>query len=116
MGVAGSGRTSAAGEALTDEDRWPWLVRLVGELAARDSAVLACSALRGAYRAVRSVFLDLDQADATERARARAGHYMGPGRVGTQFVTLERPAPDEGDGVDGVTGFLPEFLHRTPGD
>ena len=93
MGVVGSGRTSVAGEALTDEDRWPWLDRVVGELAARDVVVLACSALRRAYRDVRSVFLDLDQADATERARARAGHYVGPewSELSSRHSSARRP-------------------------
>ena len=40
----------AAGQALTDEDRWPWLDRLASELRAIEdsggSAVLACSALK----------------------------------------------------------------------
>ena len=43
-----------SGFALTDEDRWPWLDRVGGVLAAglatRRGAVVACSALRRAYR------------------------------------------------------------------
>ena len=45
----------ASGKPLDDTDRWPWLERLNGELAAREAAgsgaVLACSALKEAYRA-----------------------------------------------------------------
>src|SRR6478735_584745 len=44
----------AAGTPLTDDDRWPWLDRIVAELhrvtAAQGNAVLACSALRQIYR------------------------------------------------------------------
>jgi len=46
----------AAGVPLEDADRWPWLERLNAELAAADrsgpGAVLACSALKAAYRDV----------------------------------------------------------------
>ena len=44
----------AAGTPLTDDDRWPWLDRLAAEMAAilarGGNAVLACSALKQAYR------------------------------------------------------------------
>jgi gluconokinase len=44
----------AGGTPLTDEDRWPWLDRLNALLreaqAGGESVVLACSALREAYR------------------------------------------------------------------
>src|SRR5207248_1075294 len=44
----------AAGIALTDDDRWPWLDRIVDALAHAGAdganAVLACSALRQSYR------------------------------------------------------------------
>ena len=68
----------AAGTPLTDEDRWPWLDRLASELRAIEdsggSAVLACSALKEAYRArivmagdVRFVHLVGDQATIASR-------------------------------------------------
>ena len=42
------------GHPLTDEDRWPWLDRLREQieqlLSAGENAVLACSALKRAYR------------------------------------------------------------------
>ena len=58
---------------LTDEDRWPWLERLREQieqsLAAGENAVLACSALKRAYRdrlrvsdEVKFVFLSGDYA------------------------------------------------------
>ena len=43
-----------AGVPLTDEDRWPWLDRVAawieGRLVAGESGVVACSALKMAYR------------------------------------------------------------------
>src|SRR5215470_6057024 len=62
-----------SGRPLTDEDRWPWLERLreqiTRSLAAKENAVLACSALRRAYRqrlrlsdGVKLVFLRRDYA------------------------------------------------------
>src|SRR5262245_16252749 len=40
----------AAGTPLTDEDRWPWLDRMNAQLRDHGAAVLACSALKEAYR------------------------------------------------------------------
>jgi gluconokinase len=92
------------GEALTDEDRAPWLDRL-GELLARhaaagSSAVLACSALKQTYRerlmahcpGVRFAFLDGDKELIRSRLLARQGHYMNPALLDSQFAILERPA------------------------
>ena len=97
----------SAGAPLTDEDRQPWLRRLRDELRSRDHIVLACSALRRSYRDIlRSaddvvfVFLDVGIGTAVSRAEHRAGHFMGAGMVSSQFVTLERPDPDE---VDVIT-------------
>src|SRR5260370_776105 len=44
----------SAGQPLTDEDRWPWLQAIANEIdricAAGQHAVIACSALKRAYR------------------------------------------------------------------
>lgn len=40
----------AAGAPLTDEDRWPWLETLNRLLRGKSHAVIACSALKEAYR------------------------------------------------------------------
>ena len=93
----------AAGTPLTDEDRWPWLDRLASELRAIEdsggSAVLACSALKEAYRArivmagdVRFVHLVGDQATIASRLAERKHRYMPPSLLASQFATLERPA------------------------
>ena len=93
----------AAGTPLTDEDRWPWLDRLASELrtieASGGSAVLACSALREAYRAriavagdVRFVHLAGDEATIASRLARRRHRYMPASLLSSQFATLERPA------------------------
>lgn len=95
----------AAGVALDDADRAPWLARIcarVAELAAAaPGVVLACSALRQRYRDtlrtagpdVRFVLLDADEATLTSRVAARRGHYMPASLVASQLATLER-SPD----------------------
>ena len=94
----------AAGEPITDDDRWPWLVRLQRELDHREGAVITCSGLRRSYRdllrrvsGVRFVFLDVTPDEARRRAAARTGHFMAPAMVDSQFATLERPDDDEAD-------------------
>ena len=91
------------GEALTDEDRWPWLERLNAFLLEHDGRgkplVLACSALKQAYRgrlargcaAARFIFLDGEPELIRARLAARQGHYMNPKLLDSQFATLERP-------------------------
>jgi len=92
-----------SGVALTDDDRWPWLDRLATEMAAINArgehAVLACSALKQAYRDrlatagdVRFVYLKGDAATIEPRLAARAGHYMPASLLASQLATLEEPA------------------------
>lgn len=95
----------ARGEALTDADRAPWL-DLVGSAlgAAPPPVVIACSALRRAYRdriAARSgapvtyLFLTGSRTVIEARMRARSGHFMPPSLLDSQFAALEPPGPDE---------------------
>jgi len=103
------------GEPLTDEDRWPWLDRIAGELsvilARGGHAVLACSALKAAYREriaragdVRFVHLHGDYEKIAARLAARQHRYMPPSLLASQFAALEPPADalrvDVGDSVD----------------
>ena len=92
----------AAGTPLTDADRWPWLDRLAAEMKALEergvSAVLACSALRQAYRDrisragnVRYVHLSGDHDTIAARLAARKNHYMPPTLLASQQATLEAP-------------------------
>ncbi|MGB1685726.1 MAG: gluconokinase, partial [Pseudomonadales bacterium] len=64
----------AAGEPLTDADRWPWLEALVKAMAAQEAGcVVSCSALKRSYRDVlrqvetRFVFLDVPAKTVLER-------------------------------------------------
>ena len=97
----------SAGQPLTDEDRWPWLRAIAAEIdrliAAGEHAVIACSALRRAYRDilvhgrgdVRIVYLFGTQPLIAERLNHRKGHFMPPGLLASQFGTLEPPTADE---------------------
>ncbi len=97
-----------AGHPLTDEDRWPWLRAIADEIdrSFREDehpVVIACSALKRAYREVlvhgrndvRIVFLDGSEALIASRLAARKGHFMPSRLLASQFATLERPQPDE---------------------
>jgi gluconokinase len=65
--------------------------------------VIACSALKRAYRKVlvhgrdeiRIVFLDGTQDLIAARLAARKGHFMPAGLLDSQYRTLERPEADE---------------------
>lgn len=103
-----------AGHPLTDADRAPWLARIaawIGErLAAGEPGVVVCSALRRRYREglalgrpeVRFVYLDGDRALIERRLAERAGHFMPPALLDSQFATLEPPDPDERPVVVGI--------------
>ncbi len=98
-----------AGQALTDDDRAPWLDRVGGVLAAAHAmqagTLVACSALRRSYRdrlravcpGLRFVFLDGDRAVLDARMALRLGHYMPTSLLESQLRTLERPGLDEPD-------------------
>lgn len=95
-----------SGRPLTDQDRWPWLENLRKQikrsLAAGENAVLACSALKRAYREqlrvsaeVKFVFLRGDYALVEKQLRRRRGHFMDPALLRSQFADLKEPGPDE---------------------
>ena len=98
-----------AGIALEDEDRWPWLDRIGARLADTmqwpKGVVVACSALKRAYRdrlrgaapGVRFIFLEGPAALIEARLAARSGHFMPSTLLASQLQTLELPGPDEGD-------------------
>ena len=108
-----------SGRPLTDEDRWPWLdllrEQITRSIAAKENAVLACSALKRVYRerlrvsdAVKFVFLRGDYALIAEQLRHRHGHFMDPALLKNQFADLEQPGLDE----DALT----IRLGRAPGE
>lgn len=157
MGVAGSGKSTVAaalatrlrlpnlegddfhakanirkmsrGEALTDEDRWPWLAALGEAMRAcadeEGGAVAACSALRRVYRdhlavhvakPMLYVVLDVDRETLMRRLRARRDHFMPESLLESQLATLERPTPDEPavvvPGDQGVERIVDELSAR----
>jgi gluconokinase len=95
-----------AGIPLDDADRAPWLAALhellLGWYQKGQSGILACSALKQAYRdtlsagiapaAYRFVLLQVSREHIAERLSRRAGHYMNPGLLDSQFATLEMPS------------------------
>lgn len=149
MGVSGSGKTSianllqerldwplaeaddfhpeankakmAAGHALTDDDRWPWLATLrdwMSEHAKADSSsIVTCSALKKSYRefltqaqgTVIFVHLDGPMELISERMTSRAGHFMPISLLPSQFSTLE-PLEDSENGMTLDVSLEPETL------
>ncbi|AWB86981.1 gluconokinase [Mycetocola zhujimingii] len=96
----------AGGHPLEDADRWPWLALVGRTLADADGAggmVIACSALRRAYREAilesaphaRFVHLDGSRDVLASRLEGRSGHFMPPSLLDSQFATLEPLARDE---------------------
>jgi gluconokinase len=95
-----------AGIPLTDEDRWPWLEslrELVERLDPNENAVLACSALKHAYRRflrvnaqVKFVYLRGDYSLIANQLWERKGHFMNPELLKSQFADLEEPRAAEG--------------------
>lgn len=152
MGVAGSGKTTIAralaercewvfvdaddlhppenvakmraGRPLTDDDRWPWLNRVVArideETAARGSVVVACSALRRSYRdALRKTsaamifcHVEVPEAVLVERLALRTGHFMPPALLRSQLATLEALDADEPGGTVSGLGDQAAVLGR----
>lgn len=112
----------AAGTPLNDTDRAPWLTRLWREVVDATPpgkfCVLACSALKRAYREklgvgvtddVALVYLKGDAITLTERIAERTGHFMKAGMLESQLATLEEPLPEEGVTVD-VIGTVEEIV------
>ena len=93
----------AAGVALTDADREPWLAAVGAALRDAAPCVMACSALRGAYRerlrrdapAARFVLLDVPRPELERRIRQRSDHFMPASLLSSQLATLELPDPAE---------------------
>ena len=97
----------SAGHPLTDEDRWPWLNAIADEIErvckAGRHAVIACSALKRAYRDVlvrgrddvRMVYLSGTQDLIARRLALRKNHFMPSGLLESQFKTLQAPGADE---------------------
>jgi len=99
----------SAGIPLTDADRQGWLRALAARLRDAHQAgralVLACSALKRAYRDLlrvesgidhlQFVFLRGERSLIAARLARRRGHYMPVSLLDSQFEALEEPSPDE---------------------
>ena len=89
-----------SGTPLEDADRWPWLQRLNEELKKRKNAVLACSALKQAYRDAllkdvpggTVVHLRGSYDLIASRLKGRRHRYMPASLLESQFATLQPPA------------------------
>lgn len=97
----------AAGIALTDDDRRPWLQAMHEAIAAcqarGEDHIFACSALKRDYRqllranvaGLRFIFLHGPPDVLAERLRHRRGHFFAPELLDDQLRTLEPPGADE---------------------
>ncbi len=106
----------ASGTPLTDEDRLPWLRTLHDRMAEyitqKQSAILACSALRAMAREelsrgiapdqMRFVLLHAPSALIEQRILARKHEYMNPGLLPSQLATLEEPEDAWRVSVEGM--------------
>ncbi len=121
----------SAGIPLTDADREPWLETLHRVLVEfderKENVVLACSALKQAYRDTLSgglkiywLYLKSTKEKIRERLHQRHGHFAGEALLDSQFATLEEPTNaivvhDEGDlntVVDKALSQLPSHGQR----
>lgn len=92
----------AAGIPLDDADRWPWL-ELVAEALSQDNTVVACSALKVAYRdrisalAPGTYFVHLygTRELLEKRLSGRSNHFMPSSLLDSQLATLEQLRPRE---------------------
>ena len=113
----------SAGEALTDEDRWPWLDTFASNISARDGIVVgACSSLKRSYRdfitdragePVLFIYLDGSRELITNRMSERTGHFMPTSLLDSQFATLEVPAEDENAIAVDISGTQDEIIANT---
>ena len=91
-----------SGIPLTDADRGPWLKSLreliADRIASEKNAVLACSALKQAYREelqlspeVKLVYLQGSVELLRQRLHKRVGHFMTEAMLDSQLASLETP-------------------------
>jgi gluconokinase len=105
----------SAGIPLTDEDRADWLSALAFRLRVTKNAgtgvVIACSALKRAYRDVlrggaedvRFIFLKGPPDVIAQRLANRPDHYMRASMLDSQLAILEEPSSDENAWVCDIT-------------
>jgi carbohydrate kinase (thermoresistant glucokinase family) len=113
-----------SGRPLDDADRWPWLDRIAAwidaRLAAGESGIITCSALKRAYRAriiggrpdVRLLFLTASPALLAERVAGRKHEYMPASLLASQLAALEPPGADENPVVLTVDRPVAELVEQ----
>ena len=92
----------AEGFPLTDADRWPWLRELTKQMTLwqkEGDAILACSALKEAYRdtlrtsgPTQFIYLKAGRNTLMSRLTNRTNHFMPPELLASQLDTLEEPS------------------------
>src|SRR6187431_2375836 len=116
------------GQALNDDDRYPWLEAIGEWLAARcaDGGVMSCSALKRKYRdqlrrhCPNTIFLHLAGTPEVigRRQASRPGHFMPASLLVSQFDTLEPLAPDENGVVvdvdQSIDAIVNEYVSTIP--
>ena len=111
------------GVPLREADRKPWLEtlrqRIAQSLRKKENAILACSALKRAYRNelridsnIVFVFLRGDRQRIAKQMRGRSGHFMDPALLDSQFADLEEPQPDEDVIVVELSGTVEEAAQQ----
>jgi len=93
------------GDALSDDDRWPWLTRVGTAMQLSGTPVLvSCSALRRDYRQhllesarvpIGFIHLHTTQSVIAERMANREGHFMPVSLLDSQYQLLEPLQTDE---------------------
>jgi gluconokinase len=118
------------GVPLTDADRAPWLESLRNAItewiAAEKNAVLACSALKHAYRdylhvssEVQFVYLKVSPQLLHQRLRERSGHFMTEKMLDSQLAALEEPKNAEAKknvftiNADGLSEQVITEIHKS---
>ena len=113
-------RKMQAGIPLSDDDRWPWLRDVAKWIEERHKAgepgIVACSALRRAYRellrsadpGLRIVYLEGDREQLVRRLKRRFGHFFPSILLDSQLHTLEPP--------DSSEGAITVHIGRTPAE
>ncbi len=111
-----------AGHPLNDDDRRPWLQAIADEIDrvgnAGNRIIIACSALKRAYRDILVhgrddvviVYLDGSRELIAARLQQRKGHFMPAGLLDSQFDTLEPPRADEHPLVVSVDAGVTEIV------
>lgn len=116
------------GEALNDDDRWPWLARLAELLSIQErqgGAVLACSALKERYREylmsslpapVVWIVLTGSAALLSSRLSNRKGHFFDARLLENQLATWELPEYglhiDVGKSIDDVVSQAVSYIQQ----